>query len=138
MRKIVLDTNVLISGTFWSGASFKTLERIDKKLDISISSKDILSEYERIIKSEDIAEKVENNDLVVSKVSQKAIINSIIVEPKEKLSVVKDDPNDNIILECAQEGKVDYIITNDKHLLRIKEFDGIKIVTPDEFLKIID
>jgi len=38
-------------------------------------------------------------------------------------------------LECAKEGKVDYVITNDKHLLKIKEFEGIKIITPEQFLK---
>ena len=134
MKKLTLDTNILISGTFWTGASFKILERIDQKIDASVSSKDILLEYERIIKGEEIAEKVENKDLLMSNVSQKVIINSTIVEPKEKLHVVKDDPNDNIILECAKEGKVDYVITNDKHLLNIKEFEGIKILTPESFL----
>lgn len=134
MKRLTLDTNILISGTFWTGASFKILERIDKKLDESILSKEILSEYERIIKSNEIIEKVENKDLIISKISQKVIISSKIVEPKEKLCIVKDDPDDNMILECAKEGKVDYIISNDKHLLKIKEFEGIKIITPDNYL----
>ncbi len=84
MKRLTLDTNILISGTFWSGASFKVLERIDQKIDESVSSAEILSEYERIIKSEEIIEKVENKDLIMSKVSQKVIINSNIVIPKKK------------------------------------------------------
>jgi len=134
MKKVTLDTNILISGTFWTGSSFKILDMIDKKMVESVSSKDILSEYDKIIKSEEIAEKIENRNLMMSKISQNVISNSRLVEPKEKLDIVKDDPNDNIILECANEGKVDFLITNDKHLLKIKEFEGIKIVTPEEFL----
>ena len=134
MKKLTLDTNVLISGTFWNGSSFKILERVDQNLDESVSSKDILLEYERIIKSSEIIEKIKNNDLIISKVSQKIIINSTIVEPKEKLHIVKDDPDDDKILECAKKGRVDFIITNDQHLLKIKEFEGIEIITPDKYL----
>jgi len=58
-----------------------------------------------------------------------------LVEPKEKFNTIKDDPSDNKIIECAKEGKSDFIITNDNHLLKLKEFEGIRIVTPKEFLK---
>ncbi|MBU3924295.1 MAG: hypothetical protein KJ592_05235 [Nanoarchaeota archaeon] len=44
----------------------------------------------------------------------------------------------DIIFECAVEGGVDYIISNDKHLLKVVEFEGIKIIRPEEFLRIID
>ena len=71
------------------------------------------------------------------KVVQRVINNSKIVEPSVKLDIVKDDSNANKVLECANEGKVDYIITNDGHLLKLKEFEGIKIVTPTEFLRIL-
>ncbi|MBU1198966.1 MAG: putative toxin-antitoxin system toxin component, PIN family [Nanoarchaeota archaeon] len=47
---------------------------------------------------------------------------------------MKNDPDDNKIIECALEGKADYIITQDKHLLDLK-FDKIKILTPREFLR---
>jgi len=65
----------------------------------------------------------------------KIISISKIVEPLEKLDVVKEDPDDNKILECAKEGKVDYIVTQDKHLLKLKSFEGIEILNPCEFLK---
>ena len=53
--------------------------------------------------------------------------NSIIVEQK-----------DNIFIETAVAGNVDYIISQDNHLLKLKEFRGIKIITPEEFNKIYD
>jgi len=62
--------------------------------------------------------------------------NSIIVDPKEKIDVVKDDPKDDIFIETAVAGNVDYIISQYHHLLKLKEFRGIKIITPEEFNKI--
>ena len=62
--------------------------------------------------------------------------NSIIVEPKERINIVKDDPKDNIFIETAVAGNADYLVSQDSHLLKIKEFRGIKIITPEEFNKI--
>ena len=64
------------------------------------------------------------------------IRNSIIVEPKEKINIVKDDLKDNIFIEIAVAGNVDYIVSQDKHLLKLKKFRGIKIITPEEFNRI--
>ena len=49
----------------------------------------------------------------------------------------KDDSDDNKILECAKEGTVDFIITNDNHLLKLKEFENIEIMKPEDFIRII-
>ena len=62
---------------------------------------------------------------------------SEIVEPKEKFDIIKEDPEDNIIIECAVEGKVDYIITKDTHLLNLKEFKGIKIITSKDMISLL-
>jgi len=48
--------------------------------------------------------------------------------------VVEDDPDDDAILECAVEGNVDFIISQDKHLLKLKEFRRIPILKPEDFL----
>ena len=58
-----------------------------------------------------------------------------MVEPNERLDIVKDDADDNKILECAKSGKVDFIVSNDNHLLKLKKFDKIPILTPKEFIK---
>jgi len=132
MIKVTLDTNVLISGTFWTGDSFKILELIDQGKIICILSEEILEEYNRVLMSDEIIEKVENKNLLVSKIIQKVISKSIIVKPQIKIDIV-EDPEDNKFIETAITGKVDYIISQDKHLLKIKEYLGIKIITPKEF-----
>ncbi len=132
--KITTDTNVLVSGTFWKGNSFEILRKIDAKEVENVLSSDIIKEYERVINSEEILEKKAEKSLVIDEVSQRVVTNSTIVEPKEKLNIIKDDLSDNRILECAVEGMVDYIVSQDNHLLKLKEIEGIKIITPEEFL----
>ena len=51
---------------------------------------------------------------------------------------MKDDPNDNLFVETAVAGNADYIVSQDKHLLKLKEFKKIKIITPEEFKKICE
>ncbi len=60
---------------------------------------------------------------------------STVVEPILKLDAVKDDPKDNHIIECAVAAKADAIITGDKDLLRMGEYEGIKILPVSEFLQ---
>ncbi len=59
-----------------------------------------------------------------------------LIEIKHKLNIIKEDPSDNIVLECAAEGKADYMISGDSHLLGLKEFRGIKILTPKQFVNL--
>lgn len=133
--KITPDTNILVSGTFWSGDSFRILNLIDKNFLLCVLSKDIIKEYEKIIRSDDIIEKIDKKGLIISKIIKRVRKKSEIINPRIKLRVVKEDPDDDKILECALEGKVDFILTNDKHLLKIKEFKGIRIINPKEFLE---
>ncbi len=62
------------------------------------------------------------------------LANSILVEPKEKINIIKEDSDDNKFLECAVEACADYIISGDDHLLKLHQFRGIAIVSPREFL----
>ncbi len=135
--KVTLDTNVLVSGTFWQGEAFRILELVEQKKVECVLSKEILEEYNRIIHSEEILEKMEEKRLHVRSAVIKIVEMSAIVKPKRKIRAVADDPDDDKVIECAVEGRVDYIITYDaKHLLKLKEFEGIKIVSPREFLKL--
>jgi len=135
--KVVLDTNVLVSGTFWKGDSSRILEFIDSgKLELVLSG-ELIEEYNEVIERDEIMDKVENKNLILNKAVVGIIKDSIIIEPKQKFDVVKDDADDNKVLECAFEGQVNYIISQDNHLLNLKEFQGIKVLTPKEFLEIL-
>jgi putative PIN family toxin of toxin-antitoxin system len=57
------------------------------------------------------------------------------VEVREELPLLMEDPDDNKLLNCALWGRADYLITNDRHLLKFREYLGVKIRRPKEFLK---
>ncbi|MGV8168978.1 MAG: putative toxin-antitoxin system toxin component, PIN family [Candidatus Nanoarchaeia archaeon] len=138
MLKITLDTNILVSGSFWTGDSFKILELADNSSILLILSADILNEYYDVLQREEILKKTRKKNLTISKTVFAVINSSIIVESQTKIDIIKEDPDDNKIIECAKEGNADYIITKDEHLLKLKDFEGIKIVKPDEFLGIFE
>ena len=97
-----------------------------------MTSLEAVSEIIKILKDF----KIKLSDEMIKEWIDLIVTNSIIVEPKEKIEAVKDDPKDDIFIETAVAGNVDYIISQDNHLLKLKEFRGIKIITPEEFNKI--
>jgi predicted nucleic acid-binding protein len=60
-----------------------------------------------------------------------------IVNPRDKISMVKEDPDDDKFLDCAIECKADYIVSGDRHLLELRGYPGIKIITASQFLELI-
>ncbi|MBI2141281.1 putative toxin-antitoxin system toxin component, PIN family [Candidatus Woesearchaeota archaeon] len=129
--KTTLDTNILISAFGWKGKPMQVLAMaVEGKFELVTSDKQF-NELERVLDYPKFrfTEK--------QKKRFKALILSVatLVKPKEKINAIKEDPDDNMILECGVAGKVDYIVTGDPDLLKLKEFRGIKIRTAKEFLK---
>ena len=135
--RIVLDTNVWLSGIFWNGEASKIIEKAEKKDIQIIISEDILSEIIKVLNRESKFQKyILNLKLSIEDLLRTILSISTLIEKKSKLDIIKVDPKDNIILEVAIDGKVDYVISYDNHLLNMIEFRGIKIISPGEFLKI--
>ena len=132
--KITTDTNVLISSTFWEGVSDKIMQKVENKEVELILSRELINEFMEVLDYDEIKDKIKDKNLKVRRSVEKIISISTIVEPSQKFEIVKDDLDDNMVINCAIEGNVDYVITQDEHLLKIKEFKGIKIVKPEEFL----
>jgi putative PIN family toxin of toxin-antitoxin system len=132
--RVVLDTNIFISGIFWTGNSNKIILAWKKAKFELVSSLSTISEIINVLKDF----KIRLPDDIITEWVDLIIKNSIVVEPKEKISIIKDDPTDNMFLESAVAGCAEYIISQNKHLLKVKEFRGIKIFTPEEFLKILN
>lgn len=136
--RITVDTNVLVSGTFWSGDSFRILDLVDKGEIELVLSDEILDEYYDVVDRDEIIDKIMDKKLITSAIADKVISNSVLIEAKEKFYIVKEDPDDNEVINCAFAGKVNYIVSQDRHLLDLREFMRIKIVDPREFLSIFE
>lgn len=130
--KVVIDTNVFISGLNFTGKPSEVLELFVKgEIEVYISPF-ILKELGRILR-----EKFEWDERQFQKVLDKIKKKAVIVQPKTKISIIKTKKDDNRILECAVDGSVQYIISGDeRHLLPLKNFQGIKILSPAEFLRL--
>ena len=131
--RAILDTNVFVSGIFWKGNFCSQIidKWRNKEFEI-VSSIEILDELVKTLKDF----KIQMPDEMIEEWRNLIIENSIIVEPTTKLDVIKEDPDDNKFLEAGVTGKANFIISQDNHLLKLKEYQGIKIVSPEELLLI--
>ena len=130
---VVLDTNVLISSIFWDkGNSHKIVAFAIQQKITNFTSTEMLNELAKVLRKKfNLPEdKIEEQLTSVANYSQ-------ITEPKIKVNIVKEDPSDNKVLECALACNADYIVSGDRHLFDLKEYRGIKIIKPAEFFKII-
>jgi putative PIN family toxin of toxin-antitoxin system len=131
--KVVVDTNVFVSGLNFKGKPREILDLVWKREIEVYVSPFILKELKETLE-EDFGWEKERVEGIVERIKEE----TIQVQPKTKVSVVKQKEDDNRILECGVEGKVGYIISGDKHhLLPLREYKGIKILSPAQFLKII-
>jgi len=131
--KVVIDTNVFVSGLSFKGKPREVLDLMWRGDIETCTSSFILKELEETLKK-DFSWDRDQIKHTIEKIKAK----TFLVQPKNKVSVIKENDDDNRILECAIEGRVQFLISGDrKHLLPLKEYQGIKIVSPAEFLKLL-
>lgn len=131
--KVVIDTNVFVSGLNFKGKPREILDLIWKEEIKVCISPFILRELEKVLE-EVFGWNKERIGSTVERIKDK----TIEVQPKVKISVIKEKNDDNRILECAVEGKAQYIVSGDKHhLLPLKEYEGMNILSPAEFLEVM-
>lgn len=129
--KVVIDTNVFVS-SFFGGNPRKIID-LWKEGKISLCvSKNILDEYIEVLQRIGLENEREIEELL--SLFAKGI-NIIFTTKTPKIKVVKDDPDDDKFIECAVGLKAEVIITGDKALKAMDEYMGIKILTPQQFLK---
>ena len=136
MIRVVLDTNIVVSGVFWSGASFRVLQLADERLFVPIVSLEIVKEYRRVIESKEILAKTSRASTERALVAlQRLLLLSHYVRPKGRVRAVAEDPDDDKFLDAAMAGQASCLVSMDKHILRLKNFRGISILEPSSFLE---
>jgi len=133
MIRAVLDTNIWLASIEWHGRCYRIRQHSEERRFISICSLSILAELTKVLRrdfgySDDDAYYWYNH------------IGSLcdLVSPKLLLNAVPNNSDDNKFIECAVEGEAEYIVSRDKHLLRIREYKGIRIIDDGEFIAIIE
>lgn len=136
--RAVIDTNVLISGIVSKKSypakiiNYWILNKFDP-----VVSPEIVEEYAEVLTRDkfsalgtvsmrlDFLNKLLSLDWV------------LLVYPNQKLNIIKEDPKDNIFLECAVEGECKFIVSGDHHLLQLGEYESIRIITAEEFINLL-
>lgn len=126
--RIVLDTNVLISAIVFGGKPREILEMVKNKELSGVISPVLVAELEEIL-----SKKIKYPKERVLQVEKKMKKILRVVRPVKSIKVARDD-DDNRVLETAIEGRCAYVVTGDKDLLDLKNYRGVRILTPTEFL----
>lgn len=127
--RVVFDSNVLIAALlFPQGRGEAAVVRILEGRDELVISPPIIREVLSVLASKFSRDKEE-----LSRVAVVLGEMGILVDPSRRLSVFRDEP-DNRILECAVEGKAEAIVTGDKAMLAVGEYEGVRLITLADYL----
>lgn len=133
--KVVLDTNVVVSRFLSArGAPAQAFKLWEAHAFDLLVSCPILQEYKKALSYPKVRKLHQLTGQEIDEVIDGFKGFSIFVDPKTKVRAIKADPKDNMFLECAVAGKADFIVSGDKHLLDLKEYQGIQILSPHAFL----
>ena len=131
--KVVFDTNIVASASFWRGKPFDCLSAWARgEISVSVSPQ-LLSEYFDTL--EELGARYPDKARV--EWAEALTASADLVFPADRARGEWPDPFDEMVLECAIAADADYIVSDDKkHLLPLREFRGVKIITADAFLKL--
>lgn len=138
--RVVVDTNVLVSGLLGikDSPSSKILQTIRIQKIILVTSPEILEEVGEVISRERIVKLTKMSEAERKDFIDELIERSDVTAGKQLPQIVGRDVKDDKFLACAYEAKADNIITGDEDLLALKEYEGIKIVSPRQFIKLLE
>jgi putative PIN family toxin of toxin-antitoxin system len=127
--RVVLDTNIFISMTL--GGYVGKINDFWKSGEFTLVVSDVIvSEYLTVLQRPKFHLSADTILAILSRVQRKAEF----ITPAESIQWVDADPNDDRFLEAGVTGRADYIVSGDRHLLELKNFRGIEILTAKEFI----
>ena len=132
---VVLDTNVIVSSLLSSkGAPAEIIRQWEAgAFDVAISPP-LVTELTRVLTYERVRKYLKFSDEEIDGFLKYLRATAIVVEPEVTVEVVKDDPDDDRVLECALAAGASYIVSGNTHLLELKEYNQIVILNPVGFL----
>ena len=126
--KIVVDTNVLISGVFFGGFPRQILNAVVESRLTACATTEIIDEYEEIVQ-----EMFDRKQGHINRQLLAPLVQALeVVEPVTHVELSRD-PDDDKFLGCAKDAKALYIVSGDKDLLVLEKFENIEIITAKEF-----
>lgn len=139
MIKAVLDTNVLVSAfIIEQGKPAQIVSRAYVQDFSLLLSEAILQETQTALHYKHIQKRFHPTEQAIEKFLFRLRTSSTLLSVRNIENIVPHDPPDNLVLACAVEGGADYLVSGNLHLLDLKQHRGVKIVTPAQFLNILN
>ena len=136
---VVLDTNVLLSSLLSSeGPPAEIIRRWEAEAFDLATSPPLLEELERALSYPKVRRYFQQPEERIARLLKRLAAAAILVDPPSTLDVISADSSDNRVLECARVADARYIVSGDKHLLDLVEYDAIVVLRPAEFLTLLD
>lgn len=137
--KVVVDTNVVASGLLWGGPPNRILRWAREDLLEIVACEETAAELRRVIHYKRFSKRLSDLNTSSNEVfSYFMNLIKFVPTPANIPQVIKKDPFDNIFLALAMENKTHLIISGDRHLLDLKEYNAIQIVMPSEASRVIE
>jgi putative PIN family toxin of toxin-antitoxin system len=133
MTRVVADTNILISAVMFGGLPGAFLDLAIVGAFTLVVSAVLLDELDEKLR---VKFEVAPNDVTMIRAKLQGIAE--IVTPDVVLVVIEEDPDDDRVLECAVTGRADCIVSGDRHLLKLGDYDGIATMTVRQFLETME
>jgi uncharacterized protein len=130
-RRIVVDSNVIISGFLFGGNPARVLGSIVEGVTSCFTSLPILDEVRGVLQRSKFGLSAEQALAFVDEFH----VLCRVVEPRRRVHVIAENPKDNMVLECADEAKADVIVSGDAHLLNLRQRGNIRFASPADFIK---
>ncbi|MDA2923404.1 putative toxin-antitoxin system toxin component, PIN family [Acidobacteria bacterium AH-259-L09] len=131
--KVVLDTNTLVSAIGWEGPPARILRACRARRFSLLTSPQLLEELTRVLTNLKLRMIAQHPDL--AQILEWLHAPARLVYPRRAIQVITVDPSDNRDLEVAIEGRVEAVISGDEHLLGLRVFEGIPILTAAAFCR---
>ncbi len=138
--KVVIDTNILISAAFLKASPLPDTiyQALKHHRFLLVTSPDIIKEIDDVINRETIIARTQMTLKERTSFIQNLIEISIITTGQTTIPPTSRDIKDDKFLICAYESQADYLITGDKDLLILKQYQSTEIVTPNKFISILE
>jgi putative PIN family toxin of toxin-antitoxin system len=135
--RIVADTNVVVSGLLWLGNSGHLLAAAANGRLTLYTSPVLVAELRNTLQYPRLAQRVERSGLALDELIARYTNVALVVQPATLPRIVRD-PDDDHVLACAAASQADFIVSGDKDLLTLKDFEQIPIVTAAEAMRRIE
>jgi putative PIN family toxin of toxin-antitoxin system len=133
--RVVADTNTVVSGLLWSGAPGRIIDAAQDSILELCTSSELLKELDEVLRRPKFGQRLAGIGVTLDELLARYAAVATLVEPAPIHAAVAADPDDDAVIACAVAAQADVIVSGDKHLLDLQQYQNIPILTAAELVQ---